>query len=67
MFLPDDDVCGVRRMRIRNALECGAVWVQSWRDGITHIVADDRFTYKEVMDYLELQALPVSALARAIP
>ena len=41
-------------------MEFGAVRVRQWQDGITHIVADHRICYQDILNFLELPSLPVS-------
>lgn len=59
VFLPNDDVCPARRMRILKAMEFGAVWVKEWRPGVTHIVADQHLCYADITKFLRLPIIPV--------
>lgn len=62
VFLPNDDVSKARKLRMRRALEWGARRVGQWGldTGITHIIADNDLTYKDVISYLKITTLPVS-------
>lgn len=47
---------------MRRALEWGAKRIERWGfdTGITHIIADNDLTYKDVISYLKITELPVS-------
>ena len=49
-------------MRIRKAMEYGAVWVKEWTDGVSHIIADKHLTYRDIIKYLKVPSLPVGSL-----
>ena len=58
-YVPPDDIALLRRFRIRKAMEFGATWAgKDWNPSITHIVVDKTLTYKDVMTFLKLDALP---------
>ena len=57
-FLPNDDVAPARRLRIRKAMEYGAVWIKEWKDGMTHIIMDNSLCYKDLLSYLKIDSLP---------
>jgi len=59
VFIPNNDVAPSRRLRIRKAMERGALWVREWRDGITHVIVDDGLKYNQVMSFLKIPSLPV--------
>lgn len=61
-FFPNDDVAQARRARMRKAMERGALWARNWRDDVTHIIADKGLCYNDLISYLKVSALPVSAL-----
>ena len=58
-FLPNNDIAPARRLRIKKALEWGALWVKEWRPDVTHIIVDKDLVYKDVLAYLKIPALPV--------
>lgn len=64
-FIPDNDIAPARRMRIRKALEWGAVWVREFKDGISHIIVDKGLQYKDVLAFLKVKSLPVCLPAPA--
>lgn len=64
-FIPDNDIAPARRMRIRKAMEWGAVWVREFKDGISHIIVDKGLQYKDVLSFLKIQSLPVCLPAPA--
>ena len=49
-------------MRIRKAMEWGAVWIREFKDGISHVIVDKDLNYKDVLSFLKIQSLPVSFL-----
>ncbi|KAG8533273.1 uncharacterized protein KY384_002056 [Bacidia gigantensis] len=56
-FFPNSDINGVRRFRMRKALEYGAVRViDSKDDTITHIIVDDWLDYQELAKFVDLDA-----------
>ncbi|KAI9886442.1 MAG: phosphoglycerate kinase [Watsoniomyces obsoletus] len=62
-FLPNDDVDPARRLRITRARESGATWVREWRpENITHIIADNRLTYQDVIKFLKIPSIPEGTL-----
>lgn len=58
-FIPNNDVSPSRRFRINKAMERGALWVREWRPDVTHIIADKYLTYKDIVSFLKLNAIPV--------
>lgn len=58
-FIPNNDVSPSRRFRIKKAVERGALWVREWRPDVTHIIADKYLTYKDIVSFLKLSAVPV--------
>lgn len=64
-FIPDDDIAPARRMRIRKAMEWGAVWAREFKDGISHIIVDKGLHYKDVLSFLKIQSLSVCLPAPA--
>ena len=63
VFIPNNDVAPARRLRIRRAMERGAIWVREWREGISHIILDRGLCYNDVMSFLKISALPVRILS----
>ena len=61
-FLPPNDVAPARRLRIKKALEWGALWVKEWSPDVTHIIVDGDLVYQDVLSYLKIPAIPVSPL-----
>ncbi|MCJ1365520.1 hypothetical protein MMC16_004643 [Acarospora aff. strigata] len=59
-FVPNNDVAPARRMRINKALEYGASWIQTWREGITHVIVDKNIKYKDVLSFLKITSLPAN-------
>lgn len=57
-FVPNNDIAGPRKFRIRKALEFGAVWVRQWGEHITHIIVDNDLNYGHVLQTLEISSLP---------
>ena len=57
-FFPNNDVAPARAFRIRKAMEWGAVWIKTWKAGISHVVVDRTLTYKDLLVYLKLESLP---------
>ncbi|KAL9582390.1 MAG: hypothetical protein Q9212_003332, partial [Teloschistes hypoglaucus] len=57
-FIPNDDVTPARKLRIRKARERGAYWVKEWIEGITHVIADKRLTYDDIIKFLKLSSMP---------
>ena len=57
-FFPNNDVAPARAFRIRKAMEWGAVWVKTWKMGITHILIDRNLSFKDLLVYLKLDSLP---------
>lgn len=47
-------------MRINKAREYGALWVQSWREDVTHVIVDKDIQYKDVLAFLKITSLPVN-------
>ncbi|MCJ1243772.1 hypothetical protein MMC30_000969 [Trapelia coarctata] len=63
-FIPPNDIPLGRRLRIQRARERGAVWVKEWSHGIgiTHVMVDRYLTYRDVIKYLKVTALPVDII-----
>ncbi len=40
-------------------MEWGATWIREWKDSITHIIVDKELCYKDLLNFLKLDALPV--------
>lgn len=57
-FFPNNAVAPARAFRIRKAMEWGAVWSKVWKQGITHVIMDKSLTYKDLLSFLKIQALP---------
>ncbi|KAJ5995586.1 DNA polymerase family X [Penicillium waksmanii] len=57
-FIPNDDIAPARRLRIQRAREYGAQWTRQWGTHITHVVAEKRLTYQNLIDYLKLGCFP---------
>ena len=57
-FFPNNDVAPARAFRIRKALERGALWIKTWREGITHVVVDKNLSHKDLLTFLEIRSLP---------
>ena len=57
-FFPNNDISPARRARIRKAMEWGAIWVKDWKDGITHVIADNSLCYDDLLSFLKIPALP---------
>ncbi|KAI4251441.1 MAG: hypothetical protein LQ352_004857, partial [Teloschistes flavicans] len=57
-FIPNDDVTPARKLRIRKAQERGAIWVKEWTEGISHVIADKRLTYDDIIKFLKLSSMP---------
>lgn len=60
VFIPNNDVAAPRKLRIRKAMEFGALWVRQWQDSITHVVVDKGICYQDILKFLEIPSLPVS-------
>lgn len=57
-FIPNDEVAAARRLRIRKALQYGAVRATTFDSAVTHIIVDKEVTYKDVLKYLKLAEIP---------
>ncbi|KAL1642382.1 hypothetical protein SLS58_005456 [Diplodia intermedia] len=57
-FFPNNDINGVRRMRIAKAIEYGASWVKEWCDHVTHVIVDKDLTLEDLKTFLKLDDLP---------
>ncbi|KKY17607.1 putative dna polymerase pol4 [Diplodia seriata] len=57
-FFPNNDINGVRRMRIAKAIEYGASWVKEWCNHVTHVIVDKDLTLEDLKTFLKLEALP---------
>ncbi len=60
VFVPNNDIAGPRRMRIKKAIEYGATWTRDWRQGTTHVIVDNEFTINDVLKVLGLGVKPVT-------
>lgn len=60
VFFPNNDANAVRRLRIKKALEYGAVRVGEWTEGITHVIVDKGVQFKHITQSLKLEEIPVS-------
>jgi hypothetical protein len=38
VFVPNNDDCNIRHLRIHRAIYFGATWANEWYDDVTHIV-----------------------------
>ncbi|KAI9784531.1 MAG: hypothetical protein M1816_000797 [Peltula sp. TS41687] len=61
-FLPNDEIAPARRIRIRTAMEHGAVWVKEWREGISYIIADRRLCLNDVLKYFKWTSIPAGTI-----
>ena len=52
-FLPNNDVAGPRRLRIKRSMEWGAAWIKDWKEGITHVILDSDLTYQYLIGHLK--------------
>lgn len=59
-FVPNDDIAPSRKLRIKRALERGAIWIKEWDQGITHIIVDKSLTYSDILKFLKIVSIPVS-------
>ena len=57
-FFPNNDVARPRSLRIRKAMEYGALWIKEWKDIITHVIVDDALSYKDLLSWLKIDSLP---------
>jgi len=57
-FVPNDEIAAARRLRIRKALQYGAIRATIFDASVTHIIVDKEVTYKDVLKYLKLTELP---------
>ncbi|KAL8715270.1 MAG: hypothetical protein Q9220_001228, partial [cf. Caloplaca sp. 1 TL-2023] len=58
-FIPDNDIAPARKLRIRKALERGAIWIKQWDDdNITHVIVDKGLTLEDILKYLKKPAIP---------
>ena len=60
VFFPNNDIAPSRGFRIRKAMEWGATWIKEWRSSITHVIVDKELCYKDLLNFLKIDALPVS-------
>ena len=60
VFFPNNDVAPSRGFRIRKAMEWGATWIKEWGSSITHVIVDKELCYKDLLNFLKNDALPVS-------
>ncbi|RDW88852.1 hypothetical protein BP6252_00884 [Coleophoma cylindrospora] len=61
-YIPPDDTAPARRKQIVRAREHGATWAKELQPDVTHIIADKDLTYKDVMSFLKLDALPADVV-----
>jgi len=64
VFVPNDDIAPVRRMRIRKAIAYGAVWAKTWTAEVTHIVVEGWINVQEASKAFEGRTIPVCAVDR---
>ena len=57
-FVPNNDISGARKFRIRKAMEFGAVWVRQWGEHITHVIVDHDVNYEVCLQHLGISAFP---------
>lgn len=57
-FIPNNDTSIPRKLRIRKAMEWGALWIREWRDSVTHIIVDQDLCYDDVLKALKIDSLP---------
>ena len=57
-YIPPDDKSQLRRIRINKARKFGATWTRELTPNTTHIVVEKTLTFKDVMTFLKLDALP---------
>lgn len=62
VFIPNNEVAPMRRMRMKKVIEFGACRAATWEPKITHIVVDKNLTLNDVLKYLKLDELPVCML-----
>ncbi|KAL8761219.1 MAG: hypothetical protein Q9184_002651 [Pyrenodesmia sp. 2 TL-2023] len=61
-FIPNDDVAPARKLRIKRALERGAIWLNKWDQGITHVIVDKSLTYSDILKFLKIASIPSSMI-----
>ncbi|KAK2818465.1 hypothetical protein FQN49_007875, partial [Arthroderma sp. PD_2] len=57
-FIPNDDVSQARRIRISRVIEFGATRAMKFDNSVTHIVAERRLAYDDVVKYLQVSSVP---------
>ena len=57
-FYPNNDIAAPRKIRIRKAMEYGAVWTKEWSEDVTHIIVDDDCNYGHLLKHLRVDSLP---------
>ena len=57
-FYPNNDIAAPRKIRIRKAIEFGAVWTKEWSEDVTHIIVDDDLNYEDLLKHLKVDSLP---------
>ena len=59
-YVPPDNKSKLRKLRITRLREFGATWVkQDWNpESITHVIVESRFTYQNMMAFLDLETWP---------
>lgn len=63
VFVPNNEIAGPRRLRIKKAIEYGATWTRDWRQGTTHIIVDNDLTISDVLKVLGFMVKPVTLAA----
>ncbi|EZG06766.1 hypothetical protein H106_03728 [Trichophyton rubrum CBS 735.88] len=61
-FIPNDDISQARRIRISRVLEFGATRATKFDSSVTHIVAERRLNYEDVVEYLQVSSVPVNII-----
>lgn len=57
-YFPNSDVHPVRKLRIRKAIEHGAVWEKQWSPKVTHVIVDQGMEFQQLLNYINAQKLP---------
>ncbi|EFR00399.1 DNA polymerase lambda [Nannizzia gypsea CBS 118893] len=57
-FIPNDDISQARRIPISRVLEFGATRATKFDSSVTHIVAEKRLNYEDVVEYLQVSSVP---------
>ncbi|KAF3892388.1 DNA polymerase [Trichophyton interdigitale] len=61
-FIPNDDISQARRIRISRVLEFGATRATKFDASVTHIVAERRLNYEDVVEYLQVTSIPANII-----